>query len=446
MSAPVSTTPVARWGAPRSAVIVSAVPPQPAETGKRVVLSGMLDYLVERLGADHVHYALVHPVDEPLPELPCRVHRLDRPGSAQQVRSVLTRSLVGPRRHSLQESMLFSAELQRQLHALLRRLRPGLEIYDTLRLGQLVEHRPTSGRRVLYLDDLFSVRYSRMLGQLAGGGPAGFNPLGEFAQVVPAMARSAVGRPAVARALLRYERRLIAARETQAVHAFDVSLLVSPEEVAVLRSRSGDESVEVLTPLVDAVPPVARRAASPRFVFLGRLSLPHNEDAVRALIQHVLPALRRRLPESTVRIVGGGATPALAALIRDHSPAVVHDGYVEDLDAVLSAATALLAPLRFGSGIKIKMLEAFARGIPVVATTSATEGIPVTGDGAQGCLVADDLAAWPELLAGLVDPGRNDALSTAARAFYDATYSRDVVHAQYDQVFGLAATTSDASC
>jgi len=138
--------------------------------------------------------------------------------------------------------------------------------------------------------------------------------------------------------------------------------------------------------------------------------------------------------------VGRGARPELldaAARFPDH---VCVEGYVPDLDQLLSSACALIAPVRFGSGIKIKVLEALARGLPVLTTSVGAEGIASGPD--RGVLVDDDLDRLPELMHRLTDQEYNATLSRAARDHYASTYARDTVFRAYDSAFGV--TTASA--
>jgi glycosyltransferase involved in cell wall biosynthesis len=333
--------------------------------------------------------------------------------------------------------MFGSRELREQIQALVAWVRPTIEVYDTVRLGQHAPGSPRARTRVLYLDDLFSERYDRML-RFADSHAVDFDPLGEFAANVPGPLRALVRRPAVYRPVLRMERDRIRRREISSVADFDRCLLINQHEVDLLRERTGSTAVERIDGLLPAVPATERAPVDPpEFVFLGRLNLPHNDDAVCAFLREVMPELQRRIPGAVLRIIGGGATPAMTALAAGFSDRVRIEGYVEDLAPVFARATATLAPLRFGSGIKIKMLETFARGVPVVATGPAVDGIPVSADGADGCLVADDLAEWPDLLVSATEAERNAGLSKAAGEFFARTYGRAAVTARYDRIFGL---------
>ena len=87
-------------------------------------------------------------------------------------------------------------------------------------------------------------------------------------------------------------------------------------------------------------------------------------------------------------------------------------GWVEDLDDVLFSVAGMVSPLRMGSGVKIKILEALARGLPVVATRQGVLGLDVGAH--DGCLIADTPAELAQGLAEPTDPVRNQALSAAA--------------------------------
>lgn len=422
---------------PETALIVSASAPVPVDNGKRVVLSGLLQYFVERLGPENTHYALVGGADDLLPEFPGVRHHLDRPGTVAQL-ATLARRMPFNRSYTVQEAMLGSPRLRDQIHDLVTRLRPDIEVYDTLRLGQHSPASPRGRRRVLYLDDLFSVRYDRMLHVDSTHRDLEINPLGEFAANVPGPLRWLIRHRVVYRPVLRMERNRIRRAEARVVDDFDVSLLVNGDEVERLRRHAGTDAVRVVHGLLPPIDPVDRAPADPpELVFLGRLNIPHNDDAICAFIRAAMPELIRRHPGIRLRVIGRDPSDALQTLVRRHAPHVTLEGYVADLSVVFSRATATIAPLRFGSGVKIKMLDALARGVPTLATTVSVEGIAVSPDGADGCLVSDDLSTWPDLVDSVVDYRRNAEMSVAASRFFRTTYAADVVTAQYDEIFDL---------
>ena len=421
---------------PRSIAFIGASAPYPTDSGKKVVLSGLLDYWVDRLGRDAVHYVLVGPRDAEIPDLPARLHRIDRPRTWEQATS-LARRTVAARSYSIQESMLYSPRVRRAIANVLASIQADLEIFDTIRLGQYAtEIAPLPGqRRIVYLDDLFSVRYARMLETLRSHPDADMDPLGEFRSVIPAPLRPVASSRHVQRLLLRAERRLVAKRERESAAQFAACLLVSPSETDMLRAQVPTSTVHVLPPLVSSAPSARMLAKDPHFVLLGLLSLPHNHDAVMTFLRLCLPELVERRPGARIHIVGRGARPELAAEAARFPKHVQMHGFVPDLDTLLSQTHAVVVPLRFGSGIKIKVLEALAHGVPVLSTPVGAEGIDAGPGG--GMIVEPDLLRFPALMDRLSNLDCNEKLSAAALQHHASTYSSEAAFRTYDQIFGL---------
>jgi glycosyltransferase involved in cell wall biosynthesis len=124
-----------------------------------------------------------------------------------------------------------------------------------------------------------------------------------------------------------------------------------------------------------SVPPFrgAREVHRPvRILFYGRMRYGPNADAARWLTHEIAPMLVDALGEVEVRVVGEGATDIL------HGPipsAVRITGYVEDIASEVAGTDIVLVPLRFGSGTRIKILEALAQQVPVVSTSIGCEGL-----------------------------------------------------------------------
>lgn len=288
--------------------------------------------------------------------------------------------------------------------------------------------------RVLYADDLFSLRYASMRSQLRAGARLE-NPLGEFGRVLPGAARRLTASPLVHRPLLAVEERLTRRAEARAPADFDATVLVNPSETAELTARSGSATVRTLLPLLPEPSPRPRRfSRTPTFVFLGGLDFTPNRDGLTWFLRECREPVLAAVPDFRLLLVGRGTgdpPPEADAWGGRVQPL----GWVEDLDDVLLSAAGLLSPLRIGSGIKIKVLEALARGLPVVATPHGALGLDVGAD--DGCLVAPDPAGLAVAIAAAADPGRNAALSAAAAACWHRTYAPAVAARAYDEVLGL---------
>lgn len=423
----------------RSAVVVSAVDPYPADSGKSVVLTGFLRHLRDRLGPENVHYIHVggRPVADLTPFEGVTVHEVGGPRAAERIRAVVVEA--GLRRRSLQETFLSSPHVAGCVRRVLAGLDADLEIVDTVRMLQHVGPPPARGRRVLYLDDLFSVRYRRMLDVIDSGvDVSGFDPLGQFGRNIPAPLRGLTRVPVTRRMLLQLESRRVARSEREAATEAELSILLNEDEAAGLRRQTGGD-VAVLPPWVPQRPASAHEwDGRPEYVFMGLLSLPHNHDGVMWFLRHGLSRLLARRPDARLHIIGRDASEELLAEAARHGDHVVVHGYVEDLDEALMTRCALVNPLRFGSGVKIKTLDSLARGIPIVATAFGIEGITTTS--VPGVRLVADAAEAGQALAELADPQVRARESQGAREFYDARFAEPAIRRAYDEAFGTAAS------
>ncbi|MUL63764.1 glycosyl transferase family 1 [Mycobacterium sp. CBMA 234] len=415
-------------------MLMSAVDPYPTDAGKKVVLAGFVEYFRDRLGPRDVHYLLVG--GQPQPEFPITLHALPRPSRKAALAAVAGRVPTG--RGTLQESLLYSPEVSRALAETLDRIGPDLEIYDTIRMAQYADG-AHANRQLCYLDDLFSERYAAMLDAGDRYPDVKIRPLGNFAQHVPGPLRPLADSRLPQRALLRMEAALARRSEDRAALRFRRNLLVNDGEAARLAARvAGRGAVDVM-----AVPPLVRPPTyrerqyrgAPDFVFVGLLSLPHNEDGVRAFLADVWPTVLTRMPAARLRIIGRDCSRELTETVARCGGSVTLEGYVDDLTEVLRSASGLINYLRFGSGIKLKVIEALGRGLPVVSTGVGADGF-ATG-AANGILVADQPAQFADALCELTDPGRNRAVSDGARGQFESTFAREAVFACYDQAFAL---------
>jgi len=454
-----------------SAVFITATEPEPRRYGKPVVIGGILDHLCERLGPANVHLVLVGRDDVDRPQVPYNRHLLTKPGTVEQATSVLANVVLPPRlrpagfgqaageqaggryRHPLQEAVLHSPALGARIFQTLAEIGADLEVWDTVRMGQYVLERgettrdrsalwPGSGvghqpvRRVLYADDLFSERYDAMLKESEAGGATG-NPGGEFVKLLPGPAKKLLANPKVHRPLLRLERDLVAASELRQPEYFDGTYLISPEETARLAAKVPGATIGTLPPLLrePSGTRVRHYTGAPEFTFIGGFDYAPNRDGLDWFLSSCRDAVRQVLPDVVINVVGSGTDAGLPSG-QAWGESVRFLGWVDDLDTVLNGSAALLSPLRTGSGVKIKVLEALARALPVVATRAGVQGIE--GGETSGLLIGEDPQELAAAMLRATDPIRNQQLSAAARTAWDTTYSPLVVRRRYDEIFGLS--------
>jgi glycosyltransferase involved in cell wall biosynthesis len=153
------------------------------------------------------------------------------------------------------------------------------------------------------------------------------------------------------------------------------------------------------------------------------MSWPPNAAAARFLATHVLPRVQATSPDAALTIVGRDPGSEVRALsgIRN----VTITGSVPDIIPYVREASVLAVPLDAGGGTRLKILEAFAAGLPVVSTPIGCEGIDCRHD--QELLVAERPAFADTIALLLADPPRGEPLALRARALARAKYDWPVV-------------------
>lgn len=168
-----------------------------------------------------------------------------------------------------------------------------------------------------------------------------------------------------------------AKREIASIHRCDLSLMVSSFEMELLYSVFHiDERLLHYLPIQVKGPYSFEPTFEERsgFVTIGNFRHPPNADAIRFLKTDIWPLIRNVLPNAQMHVYGSYPSPALLQLNHPASGFNVH-GRVENAMEVIRKARVCLAPLRFGAGIKGKLLESMICGTPSVTTRIGAEGM-----------------------------------------------------------------------
>lgn len=179
----------------------------------------------------------------------------------------------------------------------------------------------------------------------------------------------------------------------------DLTWVVSEAERVLLVSEAPGARVDVVSNIHDIAEPGPGFAQREGLLFVGGFRHPPNVDAARWLVDEIMPRIHARHPGLELHLVGGDAGPEMQAL--GEKPGIHFHGYVPDLQPLLHGVRVSVASLRYGAGVKGKVNQALAHGIPVVATTCAVEGMHLV-DG-QDVLVADDADAFADAVLRLHD-------------------------------------------
>lgn len=185
----------------------------------------------------------------------------------------------------------------------------------------------------------------------------------------------------------------------------------------------------VLAPRSRPLSPVGGRP--PSILFVGSYRHPPNAEAAGWLVHEIFPLVREDHPDAELVLVGAGLPAELA---RTDTEGVVAVGAVDDVSEYLDRAAVIVAPIRSGGGVRVKVLEALGAGKAVVATHLAAEGIEAPPG--EAILLADstaELAARISLLLG--DEERRRALAESAYTWASGHLRPEEVADRFDQLY-----------
>jgi len=170
-------------------------------------------------------------------------------------------------------------------------------------------------------------------------------------------------------------------REIASIYRCDLSLMISEAEMDILTETFQIEAnlLLYLPFLLDAIPENVQ-ATHPKynerqhFITIGNFLHPPNYDAVLHLKQNIWPLIRQQLPKAELHIYGAYASQKVTQL-HNESQGFLIKGYTDDVTTVMQDAKVCLAPLRFGAGLKGKLIDAMQNGTPCMMSSIAAEGM-----------------------------------------------------------------------
>jgi sugar transferase (PEP-CTERM/EpsH1 system associated) len=219
--------------------------------------------------------------------------------------------------------------------------------------------------------------------------------------------------------------------EARIARAFDLSMCVTPGELATLRGFGvrpatgwfpNGVDLDYFTPTKTPYDPNA-------ICFVGRMDYFPNQQAVTDFCDHVLPKVQKARPEASFTIIGAEPPRAVRELAR--RPGVSVTGTVADVRAFVRRSALSVAPLRIARGVQNKILEAMAMGVPVVASPQTANGIDAVPG--RHLMVAADAEAMAAAVIRLLCDGKERArLAHAAREHVVQIYSWEEAMRQMD--------------
>ena len=226
--------------------------------------------------------------------------------------------------------------------------------------------------------------------------------------------------------------------EVRGLARFDAVVLRTRREAELLRSLGEFRRVLVVPPWVDVsfraeIPPEPEERS---VLFFSALWRPVNQDAALWLARDIFTRVRERVPGARLLLVGSRPPAGVLALA---SSDVEVPGFVDSIAPYYRRAAVAVAPVRAGSGIRGKVLQALAVGRPVVATPIGAEGIDAQER--HGLYVRADADAFASEVVRLLEHDDAKSIYAAGRRYFDESYRWDEAIAAWEALLEEVAAS-----
>ncbi|WP_151088130.1 glycosyltransferase [Hymenobacter baengnokdamensis] len=329
-----------------------------------------------------------------------QVHRLGRLARGQGLAQAL--ATAG---RPLQVGYFYEAGAQRLVDKLLADFRPDHVYCQLIRMAEYL--RPHAGRVAMTLDymDVFSAGVARRLATA----------------------------PAWQRPTLALEARRLAAYEAEAFGWFRHHTIISDQDRQLIRHPQHQQITVVPNGIaLDYFQPRPPAAKTHDLLFCGNMGYYPNVDAACFLADDILPLVQQRHPGARLLVAGTTPAPRVQALAR--RPGVEVSGWLPDIRTAYAQARVFVAPMRVGTGLQNKLLEAMAMQLPCVTTPLANNAL--RGEPGRQLLVAEGAPALADALSSLLaDEPAAARLAAAGRTFVAETYDWAAATRQLENLF-----------
>ncbi len=230
---------------------------------------------------------------------------------------------------------------------------------------------------------------------------------------------------------------LVQRLELGAMSFVDCVIVHSTVEADLLRATMPGMEVQVIPWTVELRHPRSGTTQPPRIAFVGGYRHPPNVDAAKWAVRKIMPRLRAGVPGIELLLVGSHMPPEVSAFAAKD---VIPLGYVPSLDSVFDRVRLTIAPLRYGAGLKGKVLDSLAAGVPCVMTPVAAEGLNLPDDLSRLVVDGDEPERFASRIEALLrDDAEYQRLRDASIAYIAGNYSAERIDTLLRQACRLDA-------
>lgn len=297
---------------------------------------------------------------------------LKKPSFLEKMFNSLFLSLFGGK--PFQVSAMYCRKSKKKVKRILSSYQPDYVICDMCRTAPYIQK--FQGKRILDMDDILSGRY------LQAYKSKNKNAFGQLESSMPSFFTKIVHGLHIDTFINKFEYKHMLKYELKLTKEFEATVLVSPKETNTLSERAEVSKVYCWPVVVSSEEKIVEDYNPKILSFVGNMNVSHNQTTLNEIIQNILTKLDDTF---TLRVVGKCSDEVKEKF---QNPRVTFTGMVESIKDNIVDTLLMVAPIQVGSGIKIKILESMAFGLPILTTTIGVEGLSI--ENGKNIIVADD--------------------------------------------------------
>jgi len=350
---------------------------------------------------------------------------LNYPSAFEKVFNIILNTFLF-RKWPLQVSAFYSRKNYNFVHKILKEEQPDYVFIDMIRMAEYVNgHSYTT---IMSYDDLLSLRYKRQKTYIK------YLPsiLGGFAKKLPKFANIILDMKFIQKIILNYESFITERYEYKIANRYDHLIFTSPKEADEFRKKTGHKSIEGIPMKFRIVEQESQRIFNKdKIVFVGKMDIPHNVAAVKYFCEEIWSIVKKTQPHMKFYIIGRSPIDDVKNLELKFNDVIV-TGEVENISKEIKDAAVFVAPMTFGTGIKTKIIEAMAMGIPVVTTENGAEGIMYSNE--KNLFVTNHSRQFAEYIRILINREINREVANDAKDLIEQNFSDFIIEKKWENL------------
>lgn len=341
----------------------------PPNSGHEVVLYNYCKELHDSLGYNITLYLFNESQTQNPPDF---IHEIIPSIKMNKIGKVFSIFKYWIKNRPLQNGLMINGQNKIKLENISKNNKYDLIIIDMIRLAEYINcFEDQNCKKILILEDLLSDRYKRILNTKGMKGSL----MGYYQNTLPSIINSLLDHKGIKNYVLDYEAKAIEKEEDIFLKKYDFNTLIAEKDVNFINNKyKFSKSVRLACGVdVDYFGHYKRSIVnngSKNMCFTGNMHVAANEDSVRMIAKYILPLVKH---DFKFHIIGSYNNVFANEFVNDKR--IVFHGRIDDFRPLVSTCNLFLAPIAYGTGIKTKIIEAMAMGIPVLTNSVGAESI-----------------------------------------------------------------------